>query len=159
MPYKDPADAKEYQLAYDQKNKERKKEYYEKNKERKKEYYEKNKEKINQRQKEYRENNKEKINQRHKEYDQKNKERKKVYNQTPSGLKSSRLSNWKFNGVIHNDFDELYEKYINTEFCELCNVELTVDRQNTSTTRCLDHDHTTGEFRNVICHSCNTKRG
>jgi len=139
---------KERQKEYDQKNKERKKEYYEKNKERTKEYYEKNKEKINQRHKEYRENNKEKIKEHQKEYDQ-----------SPAGKKSSRIGNWKFNGVIHDDFNELYEKYINTEFCELCNCKLTVDRQNTKTTRCLDHDHTTGEFRNIVCHSCNVKRG
>jgi len=70
----------------------------------------------------------------------------KIYRQSPEYKKSSRISDWKRYGVICDDFDTLYERYLNTEFCELCNVELTVDRYNTSTTRCLDHCHETGEF-------------
>ena len=62
-------------------------------------------------------------------------------------------------GLIHNDYDELYEKYINTEYCELCNVNLTEDKRTTKTTRCLDHDHQTGLLRNIVCHCCNVKRG
>ena len=86
------------------------------------------------------------------------KEYQKVYYQTPAGKKSNRINDWKKRGVIHDDFNELYEKYINTELCELCNCKLTVDKRKTKTTRCLDHDHETGEFRNVICNSCNVKR-
>tara|TARA_R110000772_G_scaffold261962_1_gene380709 strand:+ start:277 stop:597 length:321 start_codon:yes stop_codon:yes gene_type:complete len=92
---------------------------------------------------------------KHKE---KNKEKRRLYLQTPEGKKYNRTSRWKTMGVIHDDFNELYEKYINTEICELCNVELTEDKIKTKTTRCLDHDHTTGEFRNIVCHSCNIKR-
>ena len=147
MPYKDPASGKEYR----ENNKEKIKEYQ-------KEYRRKNREKLLAHDREYRVNNKEKK----KEYNEKNKERikeyNKVYNQSAVRKKSLRIYKWKFRGVIHDDFNELYEKYINTEFCELCNVELTVDKTKTKTTRCLDHDHTTGEFRNVICHSCNVKR-
>tara|TARA_R110002049_G_scaffold247064_1_gene421223 strand:- start:17 stop:463 length:447 start_codon:yes stop_codon:yes gene_type:complete len=147
MPYKDPVAQKEYLI----RNKERIKEYQ-------KEYRRKNKDRKKQFDKEYRENNKDKI----KEYNEKNKEKiieyNKVYSQSPTRKKSIRISHWKVRGVIHDDFNELYEKYISTEFCELCNVELTVDKTKTKTTRCLDHDHTTGEFRNVICHSCNVKR-
>ena len=46
--------------------------------------------------------------------------------------------------------DELYERYINSTECELCNKEY----KNT-TDRHLDHDHTTGLFRNIVCCSCN----
>lgn len=93
----------------------------------------------------YREKNKEKIA-----------EYKKLWRLTPSGRKSNRISHWKFRGVIHHDFDELYEKFINTELCELCGCTLTEDKNKTKTTRCLDHCHETGEFRNIVCHSCNT---
>ena len=108
------------------------KQYYQKNKEKRKEYLEKNKDKI--------------------------KEQRKEYLETERGKKLRRICDWKKSGVIHQNFDELYEKYINTELCELCNVKLTVDKRNTPTTRCLAHCHGTGEFRNVLCHSCNTKR-
>ena len=109
-----------------------------------KEYYEKNKEILLQKKKEYYENNRDKI---------------KEYRQTEQGKKIYRISNWKSSGVIHQNFDELYEKYINTEYCELCNIKLTEDKKTTKTTRVLDHDHESGEFRNIICHSCNVIRG
>lgn len=111
-------------------------------------WYQKNKSRLLEKQKEYDEKNKDKI-----------KEYYKQYNETEKGIKGNRISNWKFKGVIHQNFDELYEKYINTEFCELCSVKLTEDKRTTHTTRCLDHCHESGEFRNVVCHRCNTKRG
>jgi DNA repair exonuclease SbcCD ATPase subunit len=137
MPYKDPEKRKEYDKQYREKNKEKIKEYQ-------KEYNQT--ENRKQYEKEYRENNKDKI-----------KECKKQYYQTEQGKKSKRISNWKISGVIHQNFDELYEKYINTEHCELCSVELT-EGKRTNTTRVLDHEHQTGEFRNILCHSCNRKR-
>lgn len=105
--------------------------------------------------------NKEHITKRGKEWRLKNKEKRaeylKIYEQTPKGKKRRRLGDWKRCGVICDDFDELYEKYINTNNCELCEVELTEDKRNTTTTKCLDHDHDTGLFRNVVCLSCNQK--
>ena len=93
-----------------------------------------------------------------KQYREKNKEKIKSYYKNPDNLKNKRIYRWKKWGIISDNFDELYEKYINTEFCELCSVELTEDKNNSKTTRCLDHDHKTGEFRNILCHSCNVKR-
>tara|TARA_R110000824_G_scaffold17565_4_gene71027 strand:+ start:17 stop:340 length:324 start_codon:yes stop_codon:yes gene_type:complete len=85
--------------------------------------------------------------------------REKEYNESPAGKKSKRINNWKRRGVIDPDFDELYKYFLNTKNCDNCNCELTEDKKNTPTTRCLDHCHETGEFRNVLCHSCNVKRG
>ena len=123
---------------------------------------ENNKEKEAERKKVWRENNKEKEAQQYKAWYEKNKEkeaaRMKAYRQTEEGKKSNRIHNWKHTGVICENFDNLYDYYINCKDCEQCNVELTVDKRSTPTTRCLDHCHKTGEFRNVLCHSCNTKR-
>ncbi len=109
--------------------------------------------------KKFREQNKEYF----KQYRQKNKEKRKQYNkeyrESEKGKKINRINNWKNYGVVHHNFDELYEKYINTEYCELCSVKLTEDKRHTPTTRCLDHCHETGEVRNIVCNACNVKRG
>tara|TARA_R100000951_G_scaffold104280_1_gene97387 strand:+ start:341 stop:694 length:354 start_codon:yes stop_codon:yes gene_type:complete len=88
---------------------------------------------------------------------EKQKEYYKKYNQTESGKKSRRIRHWKSLSVKHDDFNSLYEYYINTWNCELCNVELVEGNFGTNK-RCLDHNHKTGEFRNVICHGCNCRR-
>jgi len=119
-----------------------------------KEYYEKNKEKLRKYDKEYRENNKEFYKEYMKEY---NKEYKKEYFQTEQGKKSNRINTWKRSGVICDDFDELYDLYISIWNCEECDVEL-VEGNKAYNRKCLDHDHQTGEFRNVLCHNCNIKR-
>ena len=126
-------------------------------------YYEKNKEKLTANKKIYREKTKEARKDYSKAYREKNKEKLKAtllaYDQTPAGKKSKRIRNWKGSGVICDDWDALYEHYINTSFCENCEVELTEGKVRTLTTRCLDHDHKTGLFRNVLCNGCNIRRG
>ena len=108
-------------------------------------------EKKKQRAREYYQENKEKIYDKTKQY-------QKEYRQTPEGIKSNRISNWKITGLICDDIDGLYEHYLKTTHCDECGVELTYDKISTSTTKCMDHCHETGEFRNILCHSCNIKR-
>ena len=151
---------KEYKRQWYLKNKERlaekSKKNYEKNKderlEKQKKHYQNNKEKIKEYQKEYHKNNKEKVSCRQKEYN-------KEYNKTPAGIKSYRISNWRKRDIIHDNYDELYKEYIETERCDICGIYLTEDKVKTKTTRCLDHCHETGEVRNIVCNSCNIKRG
>ena len=136
----------------------------------KKIYSENNKEKISIASKIYRKNNVEKLAQyeksrseRKKNLYEQNKEsylaKVKIYQQTDKSKKCSRIRAWKRIGLISEDYDALYEKVYNTTNCEECNVLLTVNRIMTNTTLCMDHDHTTGLFRNVLCVSCNVKRG
>lgn len=90
----------------------------------------------------------------------KHKQYQKQYRQTEKAIKNRRITNWKIMGVISENYDELYEKYINTEFCELCNVKLTEGKLRNKTTRCLDHDHSINDcenVRNIVCQSCNSK--
>tara|TARA_R110000803_G_C11750797_1_gene292435 strand:- start:41 stop:469 length:429 start_codon:yes stop_codon:yes gene_type:complete len=125
-----------------------------------KNYYIKNKEKRTEQKKIWYEDNKDK-NQiekklKSKTYRDKHKEKMKKYRQSPEGKRSIKISCWREYGMFCDDWDKLYEYYINCKNCEWCNAELTTDRYNTKTTRCLDHDHNTGLFRNVVCLSCNS---
>ena len=135
----------EYHRQYNEANKEKRNEHS-------RQYYENNKEEILEQKRQYKENNKEKIL-----------ENQRQYNKTPAGIKSSRIFHWKKRGVKlpddYPDWDIFYEEeYIKATHCEECLVELTEDKRNTSTTKMLDHSHETGEFRNILCSSCNTKR-
>ena len=64
--------------------------------------------------------------------------------------KSTMIYNWKKSGLIYDDYDELYEVYINTMECQHCQIEFTKNNW-----RCLDHNHETGLFRSIVCHRCN----
>ena len=64
--------------------------------------------------------------------------------------KSHMIYHWKKKGVIYDNYDELYEVYIKTMECQHCQTEFTKNN-----CRCLDHDHTTGLFRKIVCNRCN----
>ena len=153
---------KEYAKKNREKIKERMKIYCEQNKEKisekKKENYQKNKETRIESMKKYYEQNKEAIKVCKKKWAQENKDKinesRREWTKTPSGIKSNRIGNWKSRGVICEDWDALYENYINTTNCENCNVELTEGAQ-CPTRKALDHSHETGEFRAVVCDKCN----
>jgi hypothetical protein len=67
--------------------------------------------------------------------------------------KSTTKSSWKKYGLIvtEEEFESIYYMYIYATNCELCNKEF----PNTQD-RSMDHDHETGEFRNIVCNKCNT---
>jgi hypothetical protein len=117
-----------------------------------------NKEKIKDKAAIYYLNNKEKMATYYLNNIQKIKEQLKEYGQTENGKKMRRICRWRQIGVISENFDELHEKYINTTNCEECNVEL-IHGTYGSNKKCLDHNHKTGQFRNVLCHGCNLRRG
>jgi len=117
------------------KDKQKQKEYY-------KNYYEKNIEKKKEQKKEWYEVNKEQI---------------KEYFKTPQGKKIRRIKNWKHSGLISEDYDKIYEIYVNTWECDNCGIEL-VEGNYGANRRCMDHNHRTGEFRNILCGTCNIMR-
>ena len=94
-----------------------------------------------------------------KKYYEKHKEEIKKYNKTPKGKKSNTITNWKYRGLICEDYDSLYCHYINSENCEECNVIFGVKGDGTGTFKCMDHDHQTGQFRAFLCSKCNVARG
>jgi hypothetical protein len=82
----------------------------------------------------------------------------KDFRGSDAGKKSARISCWKQWGVINDDYEALYTKWKTTTHCEECNVEL-AEGNKVKNKKVLDHDHKTGLFRNILCNSCNTKRG
>ena len=105
---------------------------------------------------------------RHKKYDNEEdrklaikesvKKAKKKYGQTEKGIKKRRIDCWKHSGIISDDFDKLYERYMDTKICDNCKIIL-ICGNRASNRKCLDHDHITGEFRNILCNTCNRNRG
>jgi len=140
----------EYYYKTKEKRKQKIKEYQQKNKEKIREkriiWEEKNKEKITEDWKIYYEKNKEQLSSKHKEYRIKN-------------HKNKTISQWTNRGVISDDFELLYEKYISITNCEECDCEFGEFHCQLANWKCLDHCHKTGEFRNILCNRCNLNRG
>ena len=61
--------------------------------------------------------------------------------------------NWKKLGLNMDNFEEIYYKYIIATHCQLCNKQFTktIDRQ-------MEHCHATGQFRNIVCNNCNSRK-
>jgi len=76
------------------------------------------------------------------------------YRSTPNGKKRCVIADWKHQG-LKGDYENIYERFINTKYCDKCNVFLEGKGGNR---RCMDHDHTTGQFRMVCCSRCNNKQ-
>lgn len=76
----------------------------------------------------------------------------KELQQQPHIKKSMAIARWKRYGVISTDYDALYDKYLNTNSCEKCNVKIEGKGRNK---KCLDHCHTSGLFRQILCNNCN----
>jgi len=51
------------------------------------------------------------------------------------------------------EIETIYNRYIYCSKCELCEKTFT-----SSLDRKLDHCHTTGKFRNIVCNACNIRK-
>ena len=66
--------------------------------------------------------------------------------------KTRTINNWKYKGLKETDETilEIYEGYIRASNCELCGNAFKSSRD-----RQMEHCHTTGKFRNIVCNRCN----
>jgi len=70
----------------------------------------------------------------------------------PKHHKYQTIWKWKKNGLVagEHEMQIIYTRYINAEFCEICNKEFLTTRD-----RHMEHSHETGKFRNICCNHCN----
>jgi len=139
---------------------------YLKNKEYYQDYYQENKEEIRENQneykKEYYQKNKEEILEEQKDYYHKNKDRilenQKEYRKTEKGYKQRKRHSWEQQGLNMDNFEEIFKRYYETDNCDFCGIKLVMGIKMCAVSKCMDHDHNTGEFRNILCSPCNTRR-
>ena len=76
-----------------------------------------------------------------------------IYKKTKKGRMVNKISIWKHNGLkVDNpeDYLTIYYHWLSSTNCEKCNKEYTEKNF-----KCMDHNHNTGEYRNILCNNCN----
>lgn len=77
----------------------------------------------------------------------------KKYAKTENGKRINKINKLKQRGLICNEYEDyvtIYYHWLVSTNCEKCNCEFTK-----SNFKCMDHCHNTGQYRNILCHSCN----
>lgn len=99
----------------------------------------------------YREKNKEKIRAYNKKYKEANRHRLKTYPDKP-GKHFKRTY-----GITEEDYQRMLveQDYV----CKICLQPETSKRNDTVKRLAVDHCHTTGEVRGLLCSNCNTTLG
>ena len=83
------------------------------------------------------------------------KEYSKVYDKSKKGKMFNKISDWKRRGLVCDtpeDYLTIYYHYLCSTNCEKCNKEFDNTKHND---KHMDHNHSTGQYRNILCHSCN----
>ena len=96
--------------------------------------------------KKWRENNKSLVKENNSNYYKNNPDYFKQYHKKNPLVKTK--FSWKHQGIIC-DYDAIYDIYINTHKCDHCDKDLT------NKNRTLDHCHTCGTVRGILCKPCN----
>ena len=91
-------------------------------------------------------------------YRDKNKEAIKIYNKNYrlKNIKNLTIKTWKtYQGIIWNDYNIIYDLYINATNCDYCSKEF-----KNSLDKCCDHNHDITDANNIrgfLCRDCNFK--
>ena len=81
------------------------------------------------------------------------------YQYSPKEIKRCAIKTWKVRGLKCEDYDALYNQYLNVCNCDNCGVRFGKFGDGSGTYKVLDHSHRTGLFRNFLCSNCNIQRG
>ena len=107
-------------------------------------YYQKNREKLKAQTREYRKNNLEKLT-----------KRERAFHKTRINKFDYRVKTWMGQGIKSQEWENVFQRYTSTMMCDCCGVDF---EGKGKFKKSLDHDHLSGEVRNIICHDCNVKR-
>ena len=81
-------------------------------------------------------------------------DKQRDYRATPQGKRTQKIGSWKNQKMICDDWNALYDRFIERTTCECCHNEF-----KTAKDKHLDHCHKTGNVRNILCRRCNQLRG
>ena len=119
-------------------------------------YYENNKEKLQEKSRAYYQQHKDEINLYSKNYREEHLDYFKEYNQRPETKKTMCIGRWRNRGILHDNWDAMYDVYKATTNCQVCDVELCEGIKG-GNKKCLDHHHATGIVLGIVCHTCNIR--
>ena len=75
---------------------------------------------------------------------------------TDEGKRKCKIYDWKYWGIITDNWDLTYKYYCEHTNCDICDIILTKGRGSSG--KCLDHAHDiTNDYniRGIICSKCN----
>lgn len=125
-----------------------------------KEYYQRNKEKLKNQQKEYRKNNYKKLREASLLWKEKNPNYRKEYSQSIAGKLARRRQKLKAAfGITLEFYNELLAKQ--NGVCAICHNPERIIHPSTKEVKalCVDHCHSSGVIRGLLCFDCNTAVG
>lgn len=78
------------------------------------------------------------------------------YRASPKGHRRCMIADWKYVG-LKGDYDYIYDRFMATTHCDLCQTLVTKGKKG-GREKQMEHDHSTGQFRNVTCAKCNSQK-
>ena len=81
----------------------------------------------------------------------------KAWRATDKGIFTRNRNHWVAAGIKepNEGWETYWETFKNKKNCETCGVTFSTDKKWTSNQKCLDHHHSSGHIRLVVCRKCN----
>ena len=79
---------------------------------------------------------------------------------TPEGFKKYKRSRWKQQGLNMDTFENVFERFQNTNNCEVCNYKLETnvgDGKVNIASKCMNLCKETNECNKIVCLECNSR--